>query len=224
MKRSIVLMVLMCCAALGAFALKPTKLLSDILPKMDLEVAIPAEFGQWRQDTRSSVVIANPQQVELLSKIYNQTLARTYTDSGGYRVMLSIAYGGDQSDALQLHRPEVCYPAQGFQLEASSSAVINVGAASVPVVRINTRQGSRLEKVTYWTLVGDQIVDSGLQKKWIEMAYGADGLIPDGILFRVSSIDADAENAYRRQEGFVQTLMANVDPALHVRFVGATKP
>ena len=224
MKRSIVLMVLMCCAALGAFALKPTKLLSDILPKMDLEVAIPAEFGQWRQDTRSSVVIANPQQVELLSKIYNQTLARTYTDSGGYRVMLSIAYGGDQSDALQLHRPEVCYPAQGFQLEASSSAVINVGAASVPVVRINTRQGSRLEKVTYWTLVGDQIVDSGFQKKLIEMAYGADGLIPDGILFRVSSIDDDADNAYRRQEGFVQTLMANVDPALHVRFVGATKP
>ena len=52
----------------------------------------------------------------IINKIYNQTLTRTYINPRGDRIMLSIAYGRDQSDALQMHKPELCYPAQGFRL------------------------------------------------------------------------------------------------------------
>ena len=33
--------------------------------------------------------------------------------------MLSLAYGDDQRADLTAHKPEVCYPAQGFQLHAN---------------------------------------------------------------------------------------------------------
>lgn len=34
----------------------------------------------------------------------------------GERTMLTVAYSGDQSDALKAHRQEVGYTAQGFRL------------------------------------------------------------------------------------------------------------
>jgi EpsI family protein len=45
-----------------------------------------------------------------------------YVNASGYRIMLSLAYGSDQRGALQAHKPEVRYPAQGFTLHGRSGA------------------------------------------------------------------------------------------------------
>lgn len=219
-KRSSVAVILMLCAALSAYVLKPTVRVADSSPAIDLARMVPVQFAEWTEDIGQVLLIANPQQVELLNKLYNQTLSRTYIDRQGYRIMLSIAYGGDQSDALQLHKPEVCYPAQGFELENQSNASIQFEGKSIPVVRIDVRQADRLEKVTYWTTVGDQIVLGKVQKKLVEMSYGLNGKIPDGILFRVSSLDSNRERAYARQEEFVRALMGSVTPATRTRLIG----
>lgn len=219
-KRSSAALFLMFCAALAAYLLKPTLKLADSAPTIDLERMVPPQFDGWKEDAAQALLIANPQQTALLNKLYNQTLSRTYIDRHGYRVMLSIAYGGDQSDSLQLHKPEVCYPAQGFELVDKSDAFIQVEAKSIPVVHIDVRQAERLEKVTYWATVGDQIVQGKVQKKLVEMSYGLNGKIPDGILFRVSSLDGDGERAYARQEEFVRALMGSVSPATRARLIG----
>ena len=219
-KRSSAALFLMFCAALAAYLLKPTLKLADSAPTIDLERMVPPQFDGWKEDAAQALLIANPQQTALLNKLYNQTLSRTYIDRHGYRVMLSIAYGGDQSDSLQLHKPEVCYPAQGFELVDKSDAFIQVEARSIPVVHIDVRQAERLEKVTYWATVGDQIVQGKVQKKLVEMSYGLNGKIPDGILFRVSSLDGDGERAYARQEEFVRALMGSVSPATRARLIG----
>lgn len=219
-KRSVVALILMFCAAIAAYLLKPTVKIADSSPAIDLERMVPLQFVGWTEDAAPALLIANPQQIALLNKLYNQTLSRTYIDRQGYRVMLSIAYGGDQSDALQLHKPEICYPAQGFELVDKSEAVMQVEAKSIPVVRIDVRQADRLEKVTYWTTVGDQVVQGKVQKKLVEMSYGLNGRIPDGILFRVSSLDGDGERAYARQAEFVRALMGSVSPATRARLIG----
>ena len=104
-------------AAAGmALALKPTTKIADAGPEVDLEVLIPKAFGDWKIDTTIAPLIANPEQQAVIEKIYNQTLTRTYVNSRNERIMLSIAYGGDQSDSMAVHKPEVCYPAQGFQI------------------------------------------------------------------------------------------------------------
>lgn len=219
-KQGSVALILMFCAAIAAYLLKPTMKVADSSPAIDLAHMVPLQFDGWTEDAGPALLIANPQQVALLNKLYNQTLSRTYIDHQGYRIMLSIAYGGDQSDALQLHKPEVCYPAQGFELVNKSDALIQLDAKSIPVVRIDVRQADRLEKVIYWTTVGDQIVLGKVQKKLVEMSYGFNGKIPDGILFRVSSLDGDGERAYTRQEEFVRALMGSVTPATRTRLIG----
>ena len=40
---------------------------------------------------------AHTEQAALISKIYNQTLTRTYVNLRNERIMLSIAYGGDRA-------------------------------------------------------------------------------------------------------------------------------
>ena len=114
--KHLVIGVCMFAAAGMALALKPTEKVADAGPKIDLEVLIPKTFGDWKVDETITPLIANPEEEALINKIYNQTLTRTYVNSQNERIMLSIAYGGDQSDSMAVHKPEVCYPGQGFQI------------------------------------------------------------------------------------------------------------
>ena len=102
-------------AAAIAAGLKPTHRLAEEGPRVDLERLIPGQFGGWRIGEGATVVEASPDVQARLDRLYDQVLSRTYVDGGNRRVMLSIAYGGDQrNDRVQAHRPEYCYAAQGF--------------------------------------------------------------------------------------------------------------
>ncbi len=212
-------------AAAGlALALKPTQKVADAGPKVDLEVLIPKAFGDWKIDETIVPLIANPEQEALINKIYNQTLSRTYVNSRNERIMLSIAYGGDQSDNMAVHKPEVCYPAQGFQIMKNSSGMFSTGAGEIPVKRLVATQGRRIEPITYWTTVGDTVAVSGLKWKLNQLKYGLTGKIPDGLLFRISSIQADDTAAYRMQDDFSRALLGALSPEGKERIIGKTGP
>jgi EpsI family protein len=135
--------------------------------------------------------------------------------------MLSIAYGEDQRDSVQLHYPEVCYPAQGFQVLSNRKGELQAQGGKIPVRRLETRlEQQRLEPVTYWTMIGKQAVLGGMDKKLAEMHFGLRGEIPDGLLFRVSSIDANTERAFASQNQFVENLLVAVDPVVRQRISG----
>ena len=78
--------------------------------------------------------------------------------------MLAIAYGDDQRDSMQMHYPEICYPAQGFSLQAKQQGTLQPQMESIPVTRILTNLGRRNEPVTYWTTVGDKVFQGGIRK------------------------------------------------------------
>lgn len=117
-------------AASFAAVMKPSIYLADEFVKLDLEQVFPENFGTWKID-RSVALVVNPQVQATLDKIYNQTLSRTYINPQGYRIMLSIAYGLDQRDAMQVHYPEVCYPAQGFTVDSNDADVLKTDRKSV---------------------------------------------------------------------------------------------
>lgn len=218
--RNFVLLGLMSCVAVLSWAMRPTQLISDLRPKVELEKLVPTSFGSWREIRQSSGQIVNPQQQEKLEAIYSQTLSRTYVSDDGQIVMLSIAYGVNQSDGVALHYPEVCYPAQGFQLLTNVRGTVTIGKASIPVRRLTTRLGNRREPVTYWSTLGDQVVLGGMATKLAQIKYGFQGQIPDGLLFRVSSISGDPEGAFETHEKFASDLMASLSDEAKVRFVG----
>ena len=222
--KHLVIGLCMFAAAGMALALKPTIKVADSGPKIDLEVLIPKTFGDWKIDESIAPLIANPEQEALINKIYNQTLTRTYVNSRSERIMLSIAYGGDQSDNMAVHKPEVCYPGQGFQIIKNAMDTFATGEGEIPVKRLVATQGSRIEPITYWTTVGDTVAVNGLKWKLQQLKYGLTGKIPDGLLFRVSSIQADDTKAYQVQDNFTREMLKAMSPAGRQRIVGNANP
>lgn len=218
--RNGILLAAMVAASGLALALKPTVKVADGGPKINLETMIPRQFGEWREAQFGSTQIVDPQTREALDKIYNQTLTRTYVNPRGYAIMLSIAYGSDQSDGLQLHKPEVCYPAQGFQLEKRLVDTLTLPTGAIPATRLITTLGQRKEPVTYWTVVGDRVVVGSIQKKLVEMRFAMGGKIPDGMLIRVSSIDGQAPRAYAMHDQFSEAMVGAISVEHRPRLIG----
>jgi EpsI family protein len=210
----------MCAASAVAYFARPSTNSGDRTPKIQLETAIPKQFGPWREELARTATVVNPQTQQLLDKLYSQVLVRTYVDTQGYRVMLSLAYGDDQRGGLQAHKPEVCYPAQGFTLLSNAVVEVATPFGNVAGRRLGTRLGSRIEPVTYWIAVADRTVSSRMEHRLIEIRLGLTGQVPYGLLFRVSSIDDNAERAYREQERFVSDLLAAVSPQDRARLSG----
>ena len=215
---------LMCAAGIGAVVGRPGTQASGLRPAISLETIVPKQFGEWREEPQRIVQVVNPQTQELLDKLYSETLSRTYVNAGGYRIMLSLAYGSDQRGSLQAHKPEVCYPAQGFVLQKNDAAMLSTPFGGIPVRRLYTTLGARQEPVTYWFTVGDRAIQGKLEKRLIEIKLGLTGRIPDGMLFRVSSIDGDQARAYRYQDQFVAQLLQSVSPTERERLSGLGSP
>jgi len=210
-------------AAVGmAMVLKPTHKIADDRPQIDLETLIPKTFGDWKIDETITPLIANPEQEALIKKVYSQTLTRTYVNARGERIMLSIAYGSEQRDGMAVHKPEICYPAQGFQILKNTMGTLSTGEGGIPVKRLVATQGQRIEPITYWTTVGDDIAGTGLKWRLQQLKYGLTGQIPDGLLFRVSSIQADDAAAYQTQDAFARDLIKVLSPSGRQRIIGHT--
>lgn len=218
--QAVLVLVLMLLAFAGAQAWRPHTRLADTRPKVDLETLFPKAFADWTVDDRMPVQLVSPDTLAMLNKIYNQTLSRTYVNSKGERIMLSVAYGGDQSDATRAHRPEVCYPAQGFQMLSSQNTQLNLGTHQLPVRQLVAKLGNRSEPITYWITVGERITITGTEQKLAQLSYSTRGVIPDGMLVRVSSIDPDSAAAYRLQDGFVMAMARAIPAAARPQVLG----
>lgn len=225
MRRKLIASIVLGAAMAGTGALTalatPKNKVAAVQEKFNLEQMIPQRFGNWRVDTSIVPLTPDATQQELIEALYDQTLARTYVNDAGQRVMLSIAYGGDQSKQLQLHLPEVCYVAQGFDMVDEKKGELATQYGPVPIKRLVARQNARNEPITYWVTVGDKAVSSGLGQKYQRFVYGLTGKIPDGMLVRVSTIEADAGHAYGVQDRFVNQMLDALSPHDRARLMGA---
>jgi len=199
---------------------RPRERLTDSLGLLDLDSSFPSRFGDWQIDTRAPVQLVSPDLAQFIARIYSATLSRLYVNARGDRVMLSVAYGGDQSDATRAHRPEVCYPAQGFEIVADAGARLDTAGGALRVRRLVARATGRNEPITYWVVVGTRTVLSGTEQKLAQLRYGLRGLVPDGLLVRVSSLSLDPTLAWALQAAFITQLSHALAPGLRDRIMG----
>lgn len=218
-RRAAIAATLMAGASLLGAALVPTRHMADRRGPFSLAEAVPTEFKGWVLDPRARGIVVNPQTEALLKRLYTDTLERIYARGPGERIMLSIAYGADQSDvSLQMHYPEVCYPAQGFQLNSKREDRLDLPFGRLPVRRLETVfSTTRHEPVTYWTVIGDELTMNALDKRLAEIRHGLRGEIVDGMLVRVSSINTDSDLAFALQDQFIRDLLASLRPADRMR-------
>ncbi|SHN38057.1 EpsI family protein [Duganella sacchari] len=221
---SVILGLAMLATAVATRALTPTVNMADQKGRFNLDALVPNQFADWEVDTTVVPLQVDPATQAQLNLIYNQTLSRTYINRGGERVMLSIAYGGDQSNTMAVHRPEVCYVAQGFNMDHNQLGQLPTAYGTLPVRHLVASQGNRIEPITYWITIGEHAIDPGLSQKLQQLRYGLAGQVPDGMLVRVSSIDTDRQHAYALQQRFVTDMLANVSDNGRKRLIGSGAP
>ena len=78
----------------------------------------------------------------------------------------------------------------------------------------------RREPITYWITLDETATLPGLGRKIEQIRYGLKGQIPDGLLFRISSIGRNDEEGFNLQQEFLVSLVGHIDPAIRSRYVG----
>jgi EpsI family protein len=203
-----------------AYQLKPHHKL-NVLGKRKMADIVPTAFGAWSSQNADGLVTPETEG-KLASRLYNEIVSRNYLhDATGEQVMMLIAYGDTQSDLLQLHRPEACYPAVGFKVTMSRDATVPIGPkAALPARRVVAQRSDRSERIVYWTRVGEFLPTTGGGQRKAQLATAMQGFVPDGALFRFSSVRPDA-SAFGVLEGFIAQLVLAVAPANRSPLVGS---
>jgi EpsI family protein len=212
-RRNLVLGAACLATAAGAYELKPHHRFT-LLGNRKMENIVPTTFGSWAATTEENLV--KPETLgKLASRLYSEMVERIYVDSQtGAEVMMLIAYGDTQSDLLQLHRPEACYPAVGFQLLSSRAGEVMLGPdAPLQGRRVAAQKGERHENIFYWTRLGEYLpVDENDQRK-ARLLTAMKGLVPDGGLFRFSALGADIPASFKTLDRLVSALVLAVAPS-----------
>ena len=173
----------------------PMSLWRETPSRPRLETVIPRQFANWSVVPEISPVKpedpeAYVQQIRLPTRLIRKKWDGVYTDGRGNIVMLMVAYGPVQNYRLKAHRPEICYTAAGFRVSSKTDAAISYrdDASPIRAVRLVTQRKSRFEPVSYWMRVGNDISNGAVDNQLSRLKYGLKGIIPDGALFRVSTI------------------------------------
>lgn len=206
-RRDLILAGLGVGALATAEVLRPRRRLVLLKSNIKIEDVLPQSFGTWQAQASSGLV--GPEMAGRLAKtLYSETVQRTYDDSvSGATVMLLAAYGDTQSDLLQLHRPESCYPAVGFTLNLSRPDNLPVGRGVLPARRVIATAGERTENIFYWTRLGERIPQSGGQQRNARLQNAMEGFVADGILVRCSVV-GEPEASFKVLHRFVPQMLA----------------
>jgi EpsI family protein len=220
--RSLLALAIMIGSTAAAVAIRPENKLADGAPPFRLESIVPVAFGDWRIDTNDVPILPSPELQAAINRAYEQTIDRTYVDSHGHHVMLSIAFSGNYDKGMQWHQPENCYPSQGFTIETPTSSIeVPTSFGPINAAQLVARRGQRVEPITYWFILGDRQARFGLDLRWHQVLYGLSGAAPSGLLIRVSSVGSDIAGSFSVQEAFANELVASVKAPDRHRFLGA---
>jgi len=218
--KNFALLICMLLISITAYALRPTLKFVEDQGSQAFMNAIPTSFADWKE------VESNQIQIDLVPRKedgsrsmdspYDDTLMRTYVNSKGEVVQLALAYGRTQRQEVKIHRPELCYYAQGFEVKSLVSSDFNITSThQKPIIGKNMLvvNPAYQEAVSYWIRIGDIYSESPWQTRFYIIKKGLTGDVVDGILVRASSTTNDGTNAkelYQRNQLFLKTLVANI--------------
>lgn len=171
----------------------------------ELEAVIPKTIGPFRFVTSSGLVL--PPKDELSDRLYDQVLTRVYSEAGTLPVMALLAYGSVQNLSLELHRPEECYPQQGFTITEPETVPLQLAGRQIPATVLTARRvGGYVEQVIFWSRIGARFPAGRREQSWIVAQENFAGRAPDGILARLSVATPDRAAGVRVATSFFHDL------------------
>ncbi len=194
-----------------------------LMPKgHELDKMVPQKVGAWTYVPSPGIVLPRTEGT-LSAKIYGEVLSRIYFAEDRLPVILVIAYGPVQNDLLQLHRPEVCYSAVGFEISATVKRALQMRpGVELPARQLVARSDSRTETIAYWTRIGDDLPTDGTEQRLVKLRQQWAGFISDGVLVRMScAVPPDARVLDQLSE-FARELVGSVAAADRPALIGRT--
>lgn len=209
--RTAIISVLLLLAA-GLAVLATPRLRENTAP-VDMDSITPNAFGSWTVMSNAALQVGLTTTANDINQPYDQTVMRTYVDGQGHAIQVALAWGKHQRQEIKIHRPELCYPAQGLAVESLKET-------QFPLVLPNQQHvvGKRMvaqsssgqkELVSYWIRIGSLYSGNAWQTRLHIMQEGLAGRVTDGVLVRVSqriANDQDFDAAFARQEQFITDL------------------
>ncbi len=193
-------------ATAGAGAILVPRGATGPLAQDALTDAIPTKFGNWGPVSTEDFIL--PLEDEGVEGVYGGVLTRAYANAANAVVMLVIAYAGGQTGTIVVHRPEACYPANGFKL--SNRAELNLtdraSRIDLPAVSYTAKSYDRTEQLLYWTRIGTFFPTDWLTEQVALVRSNLAGRLPDGALVRMSVISDDAAASRALLRDFAKAL------------------
>lgn len=217
--------VLLLLAAGTARLLTPQ--LSEVMTVVDLESALPSEFGDWRELPSPFIQVNVAVDGEpSLDQPYDQVVMRAYQHRDGDIVYLAVAWGRRQRQEVKIHRPDLCYTAQGYRVAAlenrrfegieTPSGVV----AGKRMLALGRRGG---EAISYWMRIEELFSEDAWDTRMHILRQGLTGRIPDGVLVRASVRVRDSREAalaWPVAEAFLADLANGLTPPARRMLLG----
>lgn len=161
---------------------------------------VPVKIGAWYSEEQP--IDSNVQNVlnadSLLSRLYHND--EVYTPMG-----LLIVYRkyGRRDFA---HRPEMCYPASGYEILNKGLITVPYGGKDIPAVKVLAEKDGQQEVVVYWFASGER-TESNFAKQQLWMAMDRLSSHKYGWAFiRINAPVADTEeDTIKDIQSFVRT-------------------
>jgi EpsI family protein len=178
------------------------------------------EIPGWQVIQADDVILADVDAMGVNQ--YDQLAIGQYRAADQHGVTVVLAHGAAQSPSTQLHRPEFCYPASGFEILMQQEMSLEYAGRTIPVGMLAAQRASRLETVLYWTRIGSSF-PLGIWEQRIALATGAfHATGQDGLLARFSTDGID-QAAMARLERFTVDFVTVQNAAQQRLLLGSTQ-
>lgn len=216
-RRDVLVGALLGSIGLGAVLLRPG-LTAPRLGDGRIEAAVPEQIGPWRGEAQ--VGQASEAQDELTARLYDRVLARVYRAAApgptdGARavaalpdIALLVAYGRGQDADVQLHRPDACYPPQGFVLSDPRALPIRLSGRPVPAQIVTASRSDGVQQVLYWTRIANAFPPDAAAERAVILHENLAGRMPDAVLVRLAVAGPDRDAAIAAALRFIAALDA----------------
>lgn len=213
-------------AFIGSIILKPNYQTID--EPIQISKMIPDSFNDWKEvssnqlkvgvytDERGNATGLGP---------YDQVVNKEFMNSKGQKVLLTIAWVQSQKQEVKVHRPELCYPAQGFSITNLAEKNFNVKSLTGQTVagkEMLASNGTYTEAVSYWIRTGDIYTTNPWKVRFYLFKQGLKGRVLDGVLVRVSTpavFGKDQQDLYSINQAFINDLIQSIQDKAQLRYL-----
>ncbi len=177
-------------AALPAATLASWTWSSSRAVTLEQKLSVPLQAGPWQLDKESQLEADVLEMIQPLAYVM-----RRYQAPGRTPIWLYVGIYAGRAGQVGAHNPNVCYPAQGWEvLETESARIPVTDADEIAAQLLYAHKGRRTESVYYWFQPAGRWPAHGASEQILRMFDAVAGR-PQYAFVRVSGAGLNTEAA-----------------------------